>query len=68
MPDFNIHHTLDYLCKLVALSMHKLESRHPLCIITKAADSFTKLSRLERLARKCPKEVEWIDPLSSMQP
>lgn len=25
-----IHHTLDYLCELAALRLHKLETHHPL--------------------------------------
>ncbi len=61
-----IHHTLDYLCKLAALRMHKLETQHPLRIITKVANSSAKPSRLERLVQKCSKEVEWLDPLSGM--
>ena len=48
--------------------MHKLETHHPLRVITKAADSSAKPSRPERLVQKCPKEVEWLDPLSGMQP
>lgn len=47
-----VHHTLDYLCELAALRMHKLETQHPLRIITKAADSSAKPSRLERLVQK----------------
>lgn len=63
-----IHHTLDYLCILVALRINKLETQHPLRISTEAANSSAKPSRLERLVQKCPKKVEWLDPLSSMQP
>lgn len=59
---------LDHLCELAALRMHKLETHHPLRVITKAADSSAKPSRPERLVQKCPKEVEWLDPLSGMQP
>lgn len=47
-----IHYTFDYLYKLAALRMHKLEAQHPLRIITKAAYSSTSPSRLERLVLK----------------
>ena len=63
-----IYHALNYLCKLAALRMHKLETQHPLHIITKVVDSSAQLSRLERLVLKCPKEVKWLDPLSGLQP
>ena len=46
------HHTLDYLCKLAALRMHKLEPQHPLCIITRSTnliDFSVSLPRLTRL-------------------
>ena len=38
-----IHHVFDYLGKLAALRMDKLETQHPLHIITKAVDSSAKL-------------------------
>ena len=63
-----IYHALDYPCELAALRMHKLEPQHPLRIITRSAYSSTSLSRIERLGQKCPKEVEYLDPLLGLQP
>ncbi len=48
-----IHHTLDYLCELAALCLHKLEVQHPLRIRTKQANTTANPSRLERPTRKC---------------
>ena len=63
-----IHHTLDYLCELAALRLHKLEVQHPLRIRTKQAHTTANPSRLERLARKCSNEVEYLDPLHELEP
>ena len=63
-----IQHTLDYLCKLAALRLHKLEVQHPLRIQTKQAHTAAIPSRLERLAKKCSNEVEYLDPLQELEP
>ena len=64
----SIHHTLDYLCKLTALRLHKLEARHPLRLKTKHAFTTEAPSRIERLAQKCAKEVEYSDPMLVSEP
>ncbi len=63
-----IHHTLDYLCKLAALRLHKLKARHLLCLKTKHAYTTAAPSRIERLAQKCAKEVEYSDPMLGSEP
>ena len=58
-----VHHTLDYLCKLAAIRLHRLEPRHLLRIKTRHASASPNLSRLERIAQECSAEVEYSDPL-----
>lgn len=63
-----VHHTLDYLCKLAAIRLHRLEPRHPLRIKTRHASASPNPSRLERIAQECPAEVEYSDPLLDTEP
>ena len=63
-----VYHTLDYLCELAAICLHKLEVQHLLRIRTKQAHTTANLSRLERLARKCSNEIEYLDPLHKLEP
>ncbi len=49
-----IEHTLNYLCKLASLRLHKLESRHPLCLRIKKVHTSSKPTRLEKIAKICP--------------
>ena len=46
----SIHHTLNHLCELAAIRLHRLEARHPLRLKTKHAYTSTYPSRIERLA------------------
>lgn len=47
-------HTLDHLCELASLRLHKLEPRHPFCLRTKKAHTSSKPTRLEKMAKICP--------------
>ena len=49
-----IEHTLDHLCELASLRLHKLEPRHPLCLRIKKVHTSSKLTRLEKMAKICP--------------
>ena len=49
-----IEHTLDYLCELASLKLHKLEPRHPLRLRTKKAYDSLHPTRLEKLAQRFP--------------
>lgn len=49
-----IEHTLDHLCELASLRLHKLEPRHPLRLRTRKAHASSKPTRLERMAKICP--------------
>ena len=51
-----------------ALRLHKLETHHPLRIRTKQAHITAHPSRLERLARKCSDDVEYLDPFHKLEP
>lgn len=62
-----IHHRLDYLYKLAALGLHKLEVQHPLRIQTKWAYTTANPSRLKRIAQKCPNKVEYIDSSQDLE-
>ncbi len=63
-----IRHTIDYLCELASLRLHKLEPRHPLRIRAKQAFSSANPARLERLARRCPENLESSNPLLEPEP
>lgn len=63
-----VHHTLDYLCELASLRLHKLEARHPLRIRTKQAHLTAHPTRLERLAKKCSDNVEYLNPAQELEP
>ena len=49
-----IENTLDYLCELASLRLHKREAQHPLCLRIKKAHTSSKPSRLEKIAKICP--------------
>lgn len=63
-----IHHSLDYLCELSGIRMHRLESKHPLRRKTKNAYTSSRPTRLERIAQKCSAIVEFSDPLLDSEP
>lgn len=46
-----IHHTLDHLCLLASLRLHRVEPKHPLRVRTKDQIHGRRPARLERLAR-----------------
>lgn len=48
-----IEHTLDCLCELASLRLHKLEPRHPLRLRTKKTYDSLHPTRLETLAQRC---------------
>lgn len=58
-----IEYTLDHLCELVSLRLHKLEPRHPLRLRTKKAYHSLHPTRLEKLARLCPAITQYSNPL-----
>lgn len=59
---------LDYLYKLPSLCLYKLEARHLFCIQTKQAHIIKHLTRLERLAKKCLDNVEYLNPAQELEP
>lgn len=63
-----IRHTINHLCVLASLLLHKLEPKHPLRMRTKRAFALLNPTRLERLARRCPDNVEFSDPLLQPDP
>ena len=63
-----IHHTLDYLCELAALRLHKLEVQYLLRIRIKQANTTANPSLLKSLAKKCSNEMEYLDPLHKLEP
>ncbi len=63
-----LHHTLDYLCEIAALHLNSPEVQNPLRIRTKQANTTANPSRLEKLARKCSNEIEYLDPLHEQEP
>lgn len=58
-----IYHTLDYLCKLAAICLYKLKVQYLLHIQTKQSNTPANAIRLERSARKCSNELEYLKPL-----
>ncbi len=63
-----VHHTLDYLCKMAAIRLYRLEPRHPLRIKTRNASTSPNILCLERIAQECPAKVEYSDPLLDTEP
>lgn len=63
-----IKHTLDYLCKLASLRLHRLEPRHPVRLKTKNAHSSSDPTRLEKIAKMCPPIVQYSNPLLDSNP
>lgn len=63
-----IRHTMNHLCELASLRLHKLEPKHPLRMRTKRAFAALNPTRLERLARRCPENVEFSNPLVESEP
>ena len=63
----HIHYTLDNLCKLAALCIHKLEVQHPFRIRTNQANTIGNSYCLERLARKYSNEMEYLDLLHKLE-
>ena len=63
-----IEHTLDHLCKLAAIQLHKLEPRHPLRLRTKNAQTKARFTRLEKLAKSCASYTQYSNPLLCAQP
>ncbi len=63
-----LHHTLDYLFKMAALQLHRLEPCHLLRIKTRHALTSPNPSHLERIFQECPAEVEYSDPLLDTEP
>lgn len=63
-----IEHTLDHLCELASLRLHKLEPRHPLRLRTKKAHTSSKPIRLERMAKICPAATQNSNPLLEPEP
>lgn len=59
-----IYHTLDYLCELAALRLHKLGVQHPLRIRTKQAHTAADPSCLERLRKKLLKRGRVSRPIT----
>lgn len=58
-----IEYTLDHLCELASLRLHKLEPRHPLRLRTKKAYQSLRSTRLEKLAQLCPAGTQYSNPL-----
>lgn len=63
-----IRHTINYLCELASLRLHKLEPKYPLRIRTKRAFTSSNPTRLERLAKRCPEHLEFSNPLLEPEP
>lgn len=58
-----IEHSLSHLCKLAAIRLHKLEPSHPLRRRTKKAWTSTRPTRLEQVAKQCPQQTEYSNPM-----
>ena len=58
-----VEHTLNHLCELASLRLHKLEPRHLLRLRTKKAHTSSKPTHLERLASICPPSTQYSNPL-----
>lgn len=58
-----VRQTIDYLCELASLHLHTLEPRHLLHLKAKETFSLVNPTQLERLARRCPENVESSNPL-----
>ncbi len=58
-----IEYTLDHLCQLASLRLHKLKPRHPLRVRTKKAVYNPHPTRLEKLALLCPTITQYSNPL-----
>lgn len=58
-----IEYTLDHLCELASLRLHKLEPRHPLRLRTKKAYYSPHPTRLEKLAQLCPTTTQYSNSL-----
>lgn len=63
-----IEYTLDHLCKLAAIRLHRLEPRHLLRLRLKNAQTKDKLTRLEKLANICSLYTQYSNPLLCAQP
>lgn len=63
-----IEHTLDHLCKLTAIQLHKLKPRHSLRLRTNNAHTKAHLTRLEKLAKICASYTQYSNPLLCAQP
>ena len=58
-----IEHTLNHLCKLASLCLHKLKSRHLFCLRTNKAHISSKLTCFKKIAKICPTFTETSNPL-----
>ena len=63
-----IHHTLNHLCLLASLRLHRLEPKHPLRLRTKDEIHGRSPTRLERLAKLCEPKIEYSNPLAALEP
>lgn len=63
-----IEHSLNYLCELASLRLHRLEPKHPLRLRTWNASASNSPTRLERMAIDCASMTQYTNPFSGSEP